>query len=377
MEVGAVTEEVKVEESPLQVELQTAAAQSLITGTQVRELALNTRNYVQLLQLSPGVTSNLGDQVYIGVSNPLGGANIVGFSINGSRSGSNNWTVDGADNVDRGSNVTLLNYPSVDAIAEFKVLRGQYDPEFGRALGGQINVVTKSGTSAFHGDAYEFFRNDKLAANNYFNNLSRANPDPKTGEARVPPLRYNNFGYTIGGPVWIPKVYNRDRNKTFFFFSEEFRRVITYGTVTGTTPTAAQKTGQFATPVCVSFSADGTQCLATSRQIANINPVAQAYIKDIFAKAPDGAPFGSPFGEGTLFNALRNQAYARQELIKVDHNFGEKLVLSGRYIQDSLPTIEPTGLFTTGVILPGVATTSTNSPGKGVVVRERLHSLPR
>ena len=376
MEVGAVTEEVKVEESPVQVDLQTAAAQSLITGTQVRELALNTRNYEQLLQLSPGVVSNVGDQVYIGTSNPLGGANTVGFSINGSRSAANNWTVDGADNVDRGSNLTLLNYPSVDAIAEFKVLRGQYDAEFGRSLGGQINVLTKSGSSAFHGDAYEFFRNDKLAANNYFNNLNRVNPDPVTGKARVPPLRYNNFGYTIGGPVWLPKLYNSDRNKTFFFFSQEFRRVITYGTTTGTTPTAAQKTGQFATPVCVSFSADGTQCLGTATQIANINPVAQAYIKDIFANAPNGAPFGSAAGEGTLVNALRNQAYSRQELIKIDHNFGQKLVLSGRYIQDSIPTIEPTGLFTTGVVLPGVASTTTNSPGKGVVIRATASFTP-
>jgi len=368
MEVGAVTEEVRVEEAPVQVEMQTAAAQSLITGTQVRELALNTRNYEQLLQLSPGVVSNVGDQVYIGTSNPLSGTNTVGFSINGSRPGANNWTVDGADNVDRGSNQTLLNYPSVDAIAEFKVLRGQYDAEFGRALGGQINVVTKSGSSGFHGDAYEFFRNDKLAANNYFNNLNRVNPDPVTGKARVPPLRYNNFGYTVGGPVWIPKVYNRDRKKTFFFFSQEFRRVITYGTTNGTVPTTGQKNGQFATPVCTSFSADGTQCLQSGTQIANINPVAQGYIRDIFSKVPDGAPFGSAAGEGTLFTSLRNQAYARQELIKVDHNFGQKLVLSGRYIQDSIPTIEPGGLFT-GLNLPGVATTTTNSPGKGVVIR--------
>ncbi len=376
MEVGAVTEEVRVEESPIAVELQTPTASTLFNNTQVNELALNTRNYEQLLQLAPGVTSNVGDQIYIGVTNPLGGANTVGFSINGARSAANNWTVDGADNVDRGSNLTLLNFPSVDAIAEFKVLRGQYDPEFGRALGGQINVVTKSGGSGFHGDGYEFFRNDKLAANNYFNNLNKVNPDPVTGNARVPPLRYNNFGYTVGGPVWIPKVYNRDRNKTFFFFSEEFRRVITYGTVTGTTPTAAQKQGQFATPVCISFSADGTQCLQTGNQISNINPVAQAYLKDVFLKAPDGAPFGSAQGEGVLFTALRNQFYSRQELIRIDHNFGQKLVLSGRYIQDSLPSTEPTALFGTGVILPGVATTNTNAPGKGVVIRATSSFTP-
>ncbi len=193
------------------MELQSSAAQTLISGSQIRELALNPRNYEQLVRLMPGVVfTGIGDQVYLGVSNPFSGAsNQVSFAMNGGRPSQNNWTIDGADNVDRGANLTLLNYPSVDAIDEFRVLRGEYSAEFGRNASGMVNVITKSGTNQLHGDAYEFFRNDKLAANNFFNNLGGVNPGPD-GKARVPPLRYNNFGYTAGGPVYIPKLYNQD-----------------------------------------------------------------------------------------------------------------------------------------------------------------------
>ena len=116
--MGDVQQEVTVDSSPVQVELQTSAAQALISGTQIRELALNTRNYEQLVRLMPGVViTGVGDQVYLGVSNPFSGAsNQVAFAMNGGRTSQNNWTIDGGDNVDRGANLTLLNYPSVDAI---------------------------------------------------------------------------------------------------------------------------------------------------------------------------------------------------------------------------------------------------------------------
>jgi hypothetical protein len=177
LEVGDVQAEVTVEADTSQVQLQSATAQGLISGTQIRELSLNARNYEQLVSLMPGVVyTGTGDQIYIGTSNPLSGtSNQVTFAINGGRTSQNNWTVDGADNVDRGANLTLLNYPSVDAIAEFRVLRAQYSAEFGRNAGGMVNVVTKSGSNAFHGDLYEFFRNDKLAANNFFNNANKVN----------------------------------------------------------------------------------------------------------------------------------------------------------------------------------------------------------
>jgi Carboxypeptidase regulatory-like domain/TonB-dependent Receptor Plug Domain len=139
--VGNVSETVSVEASALQIDTQTAAATGLITGTQVRELALSSRNYEQLVGLMPGVTSDIGDALYAGVSAPSGNTNETAFSLNGSFGTGNNWTVDGADNVDRGGNFTLLNYPSVDAIDEFKVLRGNYNAEYGRSSGGASRPI--------------------------------------------------------------------------------------------------------------------------------------------------------------------------------------------------------------------------------------------
>jgi hypothetical protein len=352
LDVGDITEVITVEATPVQVELQTATAAGLISGTEVREIPLNNRNYIQLVTLIPGVSSNLADQAFIGTTNPSGQTNVVSIAINGGRSSQNNWTIDGADNVDRGSNLTLLNYPSTEAIAEFKVLRNHYSAEYGRNASGHVNVITKSGAKEFHGGAYEFLRNDKIAANTFFNNASRRSR---------PPLRYNNFGYTFGGPFYIPGVYNTNKDKTFFFWSQEFRRVITYGNFVATVPTQQERQGIFSVPVCV--AATGNTCNQTATQITNINPVAAAYIQDIYSKLP--LPNS---GTNTLISAVRNIFNHRQELIRVDHNFSPRLTLAVRFLNDTIPTEEPGGLFT-GNTLPGVATTKTDSPGRSWTVR--------
>ncbi len=235
-----------------------------IEGTQVRELTLNTRNYEQLVSLMPGVSANTTDELYIGNSAPSGFAATLPYSINGNRNSSNNWTVDGADNVDRGSNQTLMTFPSVDAIAEFKVERSLYTADTGRAGGAQISVVTKSGTSQFHGSLYEFFRNDKLAANNWENNAAKVLVN---GKVQVPPLRWNDFGGSFGGPIYIPNHYNKDKNKTFFFFSEEARRIHTYTTLAPTLPTQGMLAGNSASRFACSFTgptchADGDTSIA-------------------------------------------------------------------------------------------------------------------
>ena len=362
LEIGDVQQEVTVQAAPIAVELQSPVQSTVVNGTQVRELALVTRNYEQLVALMPGVSSSAVDQLYVGVSAPAGTAATIPYSINGARNSGSSWTVDGADNVDRGANLTLLNTPSVDAIDEFKVQRSGYAAEFGRAGGGIISVVTKSGTSDFHGDAYEFVRNNAFAANNFLNNANRLNLG-SDGKARVPALRYNNFGWTLGGPVWIPRVYgqNRDKRKTFFFFSEEWRRVITYSSPVGTVPTAAEITGNFPHPVCASYT--GSTCNQVTQQIAKIDPVAQQYIKDIFSKVP------LPTGTNTLASLFRNTYNFEQELVRVDHSFNEQNRVFVRFMRDDIPTIEPGGLFT-GAAIPNVGTTSTNAPAHNWVVHE-------
>lgn len=352
--VGSSTETVRISAADLHIDTQTASNSTLISGTQMVGLPLNNRNYEQMVGLQPGVAYGGGDQLYIGLSNPSGETNVVAFSINGQRSSANSWTVDGADNVDRGSNYTLLIYPSIDAIAEFRTIRNTYSAEFGRSASGQINLVTKSGTNQLHGDLHEFNRGDYDAANSYSNNLSGI---------KRPPLHYNNYGYTIGGPVWLGKLYD-GRNKTFFFFSQEFRRVITYsGLILSGDPTTAMRAGTFPIPVCVAVNSNGA-CTQTSTQITTIDPTAQAYIKDVISKIPTGNIVDTKTGSAITLNTVERNLYNEtQEIGRLDQNFGSKFSVFVRVVNDSIPTVEPGGLFS-GSGFPGVGITSTNAPGK-------------
>ena len=276
--VGAISETIEVKADSVAVELGTPASANTIDGTQVRELALGTRNYEQLVALMPGVGSNATHELFVGNTAPGGAANVVPFSVNGMRNSANNWSVDGADNVDRGSNLTLQTFPSVDSISQFKVERSLYTADSGRAGGGQINVVTKGGTSRFHGSFYEFFRNDKLNANTWSNNANRVSlydsSDPfhncntsftSNCGARIPPVRWNDFGFTIGGPVSFAG-YNKDKNKTFFFYSQEWRKIITYNTFNPVLPTLGMLTGNMLQPVCITTPQDVRQVPRQSRR---------------------------------------------------------------------------------------------------------------
>jgi outer membrane receptor protein involved in Fe transport len=355
LQVGSDTETVTVQANALQVDTESAAATGLITGTQVRELALQSRNYEELVQLMPGVSADIGDALYAGVSAPNGNTNETAFSLNGSFGSANSWTVDGADNVDRGGNFSLLNYPSVDAIEEFKVLRGNYNAEYGRSAGGVINVITRSGTSKFHGGVYEFFRNDVMDANDWGNKQQ----DPVADRT---PFRYNDFGWTLGGPVFIPHVYNAARNKTFFFYSEELRRVVQQNPVTGVVPDANERLGNFENPVCSTYpNSDGSCPGNVITNVASINPAGAAYLKDVYSHLPGPT---TP-SQDLLFANESNVFNFQQEIGRIDHTFNSKLSGFARYMQDSIPTVEGGGLFN-GNALPNITQTTTNSPGKNV-----------
>jgi hypothetical protein len=366
--VGAPTETVTVVADQAQLNLENGQSEGLINGTQVKELVLNNRNYEQLLTLQPGVSygNATNDQLYIGASLPSGTSAQVAYSVNGSRPTANNWTIDGADNVDRGANLTLLAYPSVDAIAEVQTLRGSYEAEYGRSASALINVVTASGTNDLHGGAYEFFRNNIFNANNYFNKLT----PPYTP---VPVLRYNDFGFKVGGPVVIPHLYN-GKDKTFFYFSEEVRRVVQYaGGVTSFVPTAAEQSGNFteagiSSPVAVCTSAQAGACFSGTSYATTLpalSPTAQNYVKDIFSKFPT-PPSASDIAAGldphTVISNIPNIFNDAQEFARIDEALNKKVNLFYRYLHDSLPTQEGAGLFAANVV-PGLGTTSTRSPG--------------
>jgi len=176
---GAITETVSVEADPGAVTTVGAEIAGLVTGEQARELPLNGRNFMQLTLLQPGVTPNEGlNTVNKGLQ---GGSDI---SVSGGSTTSNLWLIDGADNVDHGSNRTIMVYPSLDAIEEFKIQRNNYGAEFGQAGGAQVNLVTKGGSNTFHGSGYYFMRRDSLNSTNYF--LEQAGKDKA-------PLKWDDF----------------------------------------------------------------------------------------------------------------------------------------------------------------------------------------
>jgi hypothetical protein len=243
LEVGNVNEVVTVTGEAQQVETRAPDVSSLVSSTQVRELPLNGRNYAQLALLVPGVSPVT--QAGAGGAFRTGGTGLdsgVDMSVNGNGSNQNMWTVDGVNNMDVGSNRTLLVFPSIDSIQEFRVERNSFSAEYGQAQGAVVNLVTKGGGNDFHGSLYEFFRNDALNANDFFLN--------KAGQEKGK-LRYNNFGGVLSGPVFLPrfgeggKTWWSGRNRAFFFWSEEWRRERRGQALTGHVPTAAEKLGDF------------------------------------------------------------------------------------------------------------------------------------
>jgi hypothetical protein len=217
LEVGAVGETVTVTGEAQLVETRNSDVSSLVTEKQVTELPLNGRNYAQLVTLVPGISPVT--QAGAGGAFGTGGTGLdshVDMSVNGNGSNTNLWTVDGVNNMDVGSNATLLVFPSIDSIQEFRVERNSFSAEYGQAQGAVINLITKGGGNEFHGTLFEFFRNDALNANDFFNNRAgRYGPNDsavalglaKVGDERAPRpvLRYNNFGFNFSGPIVLPK----------------------------------------------------------------------------------------------------------------------------------------------------------------------------
>jgi hypothetical protein len=366
LQVGAINTEVIVQGAEVaQVETQSSDLGGVVTGKEITQLELNGRNFTQLITLVPGVSNQTGqDEGAVGVSGN------VSFSVNGGRIEYNNWEMDGGDAMDNGSNNTLNVYPSVDAIAEFKVLTSNYGAQYGRNGSGTVEVETKSGTSRFHGDLYEFNRND------FFN----ATPEFQTSP---PAYKKNDFGFTIGGPIYIPGHYNTEKQKTFFFWSEEWRRDIVPGATffnTTTVPTLAERGGNFS-DVC---PAAGTQYSATTvSQFPNCPAQGGAYFPN------NQVPIANP----TIVNALEaliptpnigpNTWYLppslpthwREELFRVDHNVNDKVRATFRYIHDSWDQDYPVPLWTNGVTFPTIQT-NFNGPGVSMVARVTATASP-
>jgi hypothetical protein len=218
MTVGAETVEVSVNADALQVQTESNEISTLVSGEQVTSIATENRNFTALAALGLGVSSNLPSN-----NPPTASATSSNIEVNGLRESHNIWLLDGAEADDRGGAGGMSVMPSMDAIAEFQVLASNYPPDYGIASGATFSLALKSGTQRFHGEGWEFLRNDDLDANDFFNKYQKASP---ADYSPVPKLRQNIFGANIGGPVFIPHVYNESRKKTFFFYNQEWRRII-------------------------------------------------------------------------------------------------------------------------------------------------------
>jgi hypothetical protein len=344
--VGDVSTAVTVEGAAVaQVETESSDLSGTVTGKEISQTVLNGRNFAQLVTLIPGVSNQSGqDEAEVGVYGN------VSMSINGGRTEYNNWEIDGGESMDNGSNTTLNVYPNIDAIAEVKVLTSNYGAQYGRNGSGTVEAVTKSGTKDFHGDLFEFFRNDDLNARNAFL-TSR------------PEYKKNDFGYTLGGPIFIPRRFNTAKDKTFFFWSEEWRKEVVPGqNFNQTVPSAAERSGNF-NDVC-----PGPDCPvnpATGQPYPNnqvpVDPNAAAVVNALIPM---------PNSAGSFFNAApATPTNWREELVRVDQNFNDRIRLFARFIHDSWETTTPTTLWASDptVSFPTVQT-SFVGPGVSAVI---------
>jgi hypothetical protein len=320
----AATVEVTAEPTVVQP---TASVQSLMGPTQVMELPLNNRNFAQLATLVPGVSSDLADEVGVGLTS------VMSISVNGARRNAVNWLVDGGSNVDVGSNVTLLATPTLESIEEFKIITSSYAAEWPRSGGGIVNVVTKSGSNEYRVSAYEFLRNDALNANSFFRKLST---DPATRD-NPPRLRYHNFGYTVGGPI--------RKDRLFFFFSQEWRRI---------TRAPASLRANVPDPAWLTDPAS-----------PNYVPPAERDPNAVRLLALWPQPNAGP----TLYqSSAPNINDTRQEVVRLDYQPGARWRFMVRFTNDLSETREAGGLFF-GTAVPNVATTDTPVPGDILVAQ--------
>lgn len=344
LEVGNVTESVTVAADAVQVEASTGEVGRLVSGQQATQLQLNGRNFVQLLALLPGVstTNRSSFELFGGY-----GSQMSSQSVNGSRTYTFSWNIDGADNKDNGGGGNNFVNINPDAIAEFKVLTSNYSAEYGQNAGAVINLAMKSGTQTFHGTAYEYVRNDAFDAY-AFNAL------------RKQKLRYNNFGWNAGGPIYIPGKFNTDKTKFFFFVGQEFKRLRQGSINTWNVPPLAIREGDFSSLPAAQRPVDPTtktpfpnDRIPASRISRNSKRLLDNYPKPNFT-GPGG---------NLVFETTR-PLNTNQYIFKVDYNLSSRHQIAVHYLRDYYTSVENlTQLITYDRNIPG-----TNSSAKWTFV---------
>ena len=346
---GAVTDTVQVSSDAINVDTESGNVGEVVSSQDIEAMPLVTRNFTQLVELVPGVSSDMGSQ------NGFGSNSGLAASVNGVRENANNWTIDGVPNLDvyNGNNAII---PNVDAIAEFRIDRGNYTAEQGRSAGASINAILKQGANRFHGSAFEYMRNGDLNANSYFSNLYGT---PRPNE------HYNNWGYTVSGPI--------KKDKLFFFWSEEWRHIIEPAGNVGTlVPTDRELAGNFSDystmglhePLVTASLAANPLCVGciVNKPFPNdqiptgmLDATSLLLLKTYYPR-PQVA---TPVNNVNYSSAFPTTTTVREELIRMDYNLNDKWKAFAHYIQDqnhvgspyslwgdnSLPNVEGTHEF--------------------------------
>ena len=373
LQVGAASETVTITAEATLLQAESAERSYAVQGEVVRNVAVNGRNFAALAAISQGlapVNTAVGDNRV---------DDITQISANGLRPSANNLQIDGVATVDTGNNGQLVQV-TLDAIAEFKVLASDYQAEYGRSAGAQISAVTRSGTKDFHGSFYAFRRHDGLNANTWLNN--------RDGKPR-PKLDQRDIGYTIGGPVWIPKVFNKSKDKLFFFFSQEYQHRLTPpgGPTLVTVPTALERQGDFSKSVDASGNpfpyirdtTSGLPCTPPVRNAAGVittPAVTGGCFQDggVLGKVPQNRLnqiglnilklYPLPNATGTGFNYSTQESTSapqRQDLIRIDWNISNNWRANGKYLFYKNSPTQPYGSFVLGTNMPDFATDFPNN----------------
>ena len=375
LEVGSAQETITVEANPAVVQTDTGEVSSMITGQQITKLAANGRSVFALEALVPGASSVQGDFMV-----PTSAGSDFNVSFNGQRMSHNLWLIDGGEAADRGGGGGSDVAPSMESIAEFRALTSNYSAEYGTSSAGTMTMVIKSGTKTFHASAFYNGRNDALDARNYFN------PAPNN----VAELRFHDFGFNVGGPVSLHP--NTSNPKTFFFYNMDWRRYIHGGLFNLNVPLASMYPNAAGDVALPANDPNGNAITALDPLLTTI-PASIQYANCPGGIAPTGVTPGQPFPNNTIpacmvspnaasllatgifpkptsgwaFIGGGNQpTFGREEIVRIDHRFTDKLSVFGHYIQDSANQTYGTTMWS-GDNLPSIGNTFGNPSSHYVV----------
>ncbi|HEV2495470.1 MAG TPA: carboxypeptidase-like regulatory domain-containing protein [Terriglobia bacterium] len=340
MTVGQLSQEVQVTGNAVQVETESPTLSAVVTSKQIQSLTLNGQNFLALTFLVPGAVQDQSQDEAMQLGHAGSEVNV---SFNGNRIEYSQLELDGGNNAQESStSMGGAVVPALDSIAEFRISTSNYGADVGQHAGALVEVATKGGTKDFHGSAYEFLRNDALDANDWFANQQI---NPPGGNAPKTPLKWNTFGYTVGGPFYIPKHYNTDKSKTFLFWSQEWAKYRAATLATGSVPTARMRTGDFSEcdPTSPNYVALMVQegCLLPSldggktfTDTVPVDPNAKAML-DGYVPLPNNGVNGYVSAHSVPTNFSSTQ-------IRVDQNLSDKAAMFVRFTSDTwVKTVVP------------------------------------